>query len=605
MHAWPCVARLVPLQAPAKIVAEKSNAMAEEFGPGFAKRSLGTRGRNFKNASRQYKLLVKKFHLKLKVPTSWIVHEEGGNTSRVPFLKVTDMVKTLLADYQWVLLGGCSLEKSPELLLEFWQSYRKQHPQHAVFEHDLERLSKTIPITFHGDGGRTQKKEPIEVFSFQPVLGLETSKSSLLHCQCATSECFGGGCLGNSDAQRVNSRLNSYLHHFLCFAYPSKRHKNMPGLLRRMVEEVMLDCAAACREGVVTSSGQKLFLAVLGIKTDMEWAAKIGCLDRSYQNVGHRNELPCCHECLAGSPAIAFEDCNPGAAWESTRYQSVPWSTAPPWQSVPFDDTKKPLFLRRDSFHIFRLGVARNYLASCILLMGSMGLFDEGVAGEGYSVGARLERAYGSLRLFCDVKTLGLRLRGFTIQNFHQGPNQAFPYVGSKGADTIIIMKWLLFFSRLQLDVQTSLSPRDREVLLWISSGAKAGLSWGQGLHGHGLWLKQSCVRYLRQANHKFCSCYSFLAMHCLERGVSLFGMIPKFHALDHFRADFDDSLAAGLERTLNPACFDNSCSEDFIGKIAKQSRRISYKNIESALLLAYCVKAKFVHDKFCKERAL
>ena len=237
--------------------------------------------------------------------------------------------------------------------------------------------------------------------------------------------------------------------------------------------------------------------------------------------------------------------------------------------------------------------------------MGSMGLFDEGVAGEGYSVGARLERAYGSLRLFCDVKTLGLRLRGFTVQNFHQGPNQAFPYVGSKGADTIIIMKWLLFFSRLQLDVQTSLSPRDREVLLWISSGAKAGLSWGQGLHGHGLWLKQSCARYLRQANHKFCSCYSFLATHCLERGVSLFGMIPKFHALDHFRADFDDSLAAGLERTLNPACFDNSCSEDFIGKIAKQSRRISYKNIERALLLAYCVKAKFVHDKFCKERAL
>ncbi|CAK9102206.1 unnamed protein product, partial [Durusdinium trenchii] len=98
------------------------------------------------------------------------------------------------------------------------------------------------------------------------------------------------------------------------------------------------------------------------------------------------------------------------------------------------------------------LGVARNYLASCILLMGSMGLFDEGVAGESCSVGARLERAYGSLRLFCQVQKLGLRLRGFTIQNFHQGPNQAFPYVGSKGSDTIIIMKWLLFFARLQLE---------------------------------------------------------------------------------------------------------------------------------------------------------
>ena len=594
----------VPVQAPAKVVAEKSNAMAEEFGPGFAQRSLGTRGRSFKNASRQYKLLVKKFNLKLKVPISWKVHEEAAKTSRLPLLKLSDMVKTLLADYPWVLLGGCSIEKSPELLLEFWQSYKKQHPEHAVFEYDLERLSKTIPITFHGDGGRTQKKEPIEVCSFQPVLGLETSNSSLLHCQCSTSESFGGGCLANSDAQRVNSKQNSYLHHFLCFAYPSKRHRNMPGLLRQMIEEVMTDCASACREGVVMANGQKFFLAVLGIKADMEWAAKIGCLDRSYQNVGHKNNLPCCHECLAGGDNFAFEDCNRGAAWENTRFQSLPWSTAPPWQSVPFDDTRKPLFLRRDNFHIFRLGVARNYLASCILLMGSMGLFDEGVAGESCSVGARLERAYGSLRLFCQVQKLGLRLRGFTIQNFHQGPNQAFPYVGSKGSDTIIIMKWLLFFARLQLEVQSSLTPKDREVLVWVSAGSRAGLTWGQGLHGHGLWLKQGCVRHLRQANHRFCSSYCFLAQHCLEGGVSLFGMVPKFHALCHFRLEFDDSIAAKLDRTLNPACFDNACSEDFIGKIAKQSRRVSYKCIETALLLAYCVKAKFVNDNFSKNRA-
>ena len=41
--------------------------------------------------------------------------------------------------------------------------------------------------------------------------------------------------------------------------------------------------------------------------------------------------------------------------------------------------------------------------------------------------------------------------------------------------------------------------------------------------------------------------------------------------------------------------------SEDFIGKVARQSRRVAFKNIVKAIINAYQVKAKIVIDKFQK----
>ena len=46
-------------------------------------------------------------------------------------------------------------------------------------------------------------------------------------------------------------------------------------------------------------------------------------------------------------------------------------------------------------------------------------------------------------------------------------------------------------------------------------------------------------------------------------------GWVPKLHALVHVRADLDDSTERNQVATLSPSCFDNSRSEDFVGKIA------------------------------------
>ena len=173
----------------------------------------------------------------------------------------------------------------------------------------------------------------------------------------------------------MNSKYNSFLSHFLVFAYPSKKYKTFPNLLDALLRHVFANLAAVCETGIVSASGERFYVACLGFKLDMEWGVKAAQLTRSYMNVGYKNEIACCAECDAGIAGVPFEDCNDDAAWLRTRYNTLPWSTPPPWSSVPFDRSCQAKFLRRDAFHIFRLGVARNFIASSIILLSFMGCF--------------------------------------------------------------------------------------------------------------------------------------------------------------------------------------------------------------------------------------
>ena len=48
----------------------------------------------------------------------------------------------------------------------------------------------------------------------------------------------------------------------------------------------------------------------------------------------------------------------------------------------------------------------------------------------------------------------------------------------------------------------------------------------------------------------------------------------------------------------LNPAVFDCSGNEDFVGRVSKQSRRVGFKLVLDNLILAYLVKFKFTLNR-------
>ena len=213
---------------------------------------------------------------------------------------------------------------------------------------------------------------------------------------------------------------------------------------------------------------------------------------------------------------------------------------------------------------------------------------------------ACLARAFANLNLFCSANNMKIySIRGFTVANMHAARN-AFPWLGCKGADSITILKWIRFYAGLQLQ-QNGWSLTEKKVLEWMLSCSRAGLSFSQGIHGHGIWMGPSCVSHCRSAVQRFGNSYAYLADYCLKQGYCLYGMVPKLHSYMHFRTDFDDSLKEGRENTLNPAVFDNSMSEDFVGRISRQSRRVPFKRIEWTILRCYMVKAKLQIKRVCK----
>ena len=327
-------------------------------------------------AKRTFDSLVMRFNLSLRIKVSEYAHSEGNACVSIPYLQPSAILQNLLLRNSWLVCGGNQIAESSQLLLAFWDAYRENHGEHEVFKHSRERLARTFPITIHGDGGRTQKRQPLEILSLQPVIGLTTMASkAAMKCTCSTSVHCGSGNLANPALQRLNSKCSTFLTHFLVFAYPSKAYKaDYPNLLTGLLECVCSNLAVVCEEGLVVRE-QFFFPACIGFKLDMEWMVKVGSLTRSYQNVGIVRPIPCCHECDAGSDGVPFEDVNPGARWVSTRFRTLPWNVPPPWNSIPFDRKSPAKFLRRDAFHIFRLGIARNFLGSSIYLLIYMGCF--------------------------------------------------------------------------------------------------------------------------------------------------------------------------------------------------------------------------------------
>ena len=169
-------------------------------------------------ANQAFSRVVSKFHFTLKIPIATYVHAEGPATASLPYHSPTQLLSVLLEKYPRLLMGGCDQEECcRQLLLAFWDCYEQEHPEHEIFKQkNRDRLGKTIPLTMHGDGGRTQKKQPLEICSLQPVLGLNSASCASVSCHCPTSVKHGSGQFGDPLRQCLNSKHNTYMTHFCC-----------------------------------------------------------------------------------------------------------------------------------------------------------------------------------------------------------------------------------------------------------------------------------------------------------------------------------------------------------------------------------------------------
>lgn len=276
---------------------------------------------------------------------------------------------------------------------------------------------------------------------------------------------------------------------------------------------------------------------------------------------------------------------------------TAPWVEEPPYAPIPFEpwaSGEAGAFFRYDPFHVFRLGIARNFIGSCLIFLCNEGYYD--TPGDSVAVVERLGRAWSSFSLWCEANSQSPQsMRSFSKEKLHYATTTSFPFVGCKGSDTILLLKYLQWFAGLQLNV----GPRT-ELLRLIKLGCDRGLGL-QAIHRHALWLPRGCRSQIYEMAKGFCHTYSRSAALAFNRNFTLFGMVPKAHALGHIYHDLERTRQNAC--SINPALWDTSSSEDFVGRVARQSRRIGYRNIVSNTLLAYKVKCKFVIQRFKKQR--
>ena len=204
--------------------------------------------------------------------------------------------------------------------------------------------------------------------------------------------------------------------------------------------------------------------------------------------------------------------------------------------------------------------------------------------------------------LFCAAERLHINgMRSFSRDKLHYAKSSSFPYLGCKGSDTVVIMKWLRVLCGTQMNTATDQSLL--RVVDMMHSGILGGLGFTQGIFGHGLWLRPTCVAHLRGCLQQFLASYSHLALFCVQRSWRLFGMVSKFHMLAHFKHDFEMAMRRRRNWTQNPCVYDCSMNEDMIGVLSRQSRRISYKHtgFEHTLLRHYLMRLRSVIKKHAK----
>ena len=91
---------------------------------------------------------------------------------------------------------------------------------------------------------------------------------------------------------------------------------------------------------------------------------------------------------------------------------------------------------------------------------------------------------------------------------------------------------------------------------------------------------------------------YSFLAHGCLEENFPGYSLKSTIHALHHFAVDLDLALQTGAQSYPNPLLFDNSQSEDFIGRTARVSRSTHARGTALRGLQRHLVKVKCLVKK-------
>ena len=569
------------------------------------------------NAARHAWRAFQRLNYGWRVPLSSLVFStgDGDETLDIPYASPLSTLAYLMQHHPSVVVGGVSEhQERAQHLKAFWHAYQQWHPEHPVFREHGSDLSRVLPICWHGDEGRGKKRNQTVVISIESCIGIYTSwnlkigKQTCTDCGCSKKVQDGFPKRDASstppwmksliEAQQTNMKGHSFLQHFPVYILPGSMYKEHKNLMHACLDQLGVDLKRGFYEGIEIPNQGFFFMACVGAKGDLKWFARSFALTRSFEHLGRKKNLEMCHECEGGTDGLPWEDVtSDDPCWSHTSFSSRPWSQpAPQVSQVPYDLQRPEKQIKRDAFHLCKVGIYRDFLACSILLLVKLAYF-----GSNGTVDDKLERAWGSFSLWC--KTLGKTpgARSFN-KRFFNAPNwSTYAYLNSKGSDTMLIMKWMKV---LCVACKNDLSDQSHlELLDLIYWTATSGCNFFDIMNSHGLFLTFRCATALWKEVSAFIRGYAMLAhksFHDLD--FSGFSMKPKLHLLRHEELELFQKLSQrDCHYIPNPIMFANESNEDFIGRCCRLSRRCDTRLLCQRVIQSVFLKGDMLHRKWLK----
>ena len=496
---------------------------------------------------------------------------------------------------------GAPLERASETLQAFWAKYKVTHADHELFQVEEGGWGNLIPMYLHGDGGRTVKHESIVCLSMYAALGRGSAKHPVQNMLPASRSrgskrsregedvaADNGGDVGSVD-MGLNLLGSSLGTRFLFTAIHNDFVKSSKATWVNLLEAWAQELRSLYLDGFEHNK-QVWRVAVLGMTGDAPFLRDAGLMNRSFNNIRKSTKgstwLPgVCHLCLAGrTGGPCFEDLDISQAdWLQTMgpMNDLPWDEPSPLlEGIPMDSKNLPCFFHGDLFHIWYLGMGKEFCASSLVYM----LKKKGC----------LKRKNAELSMANLNNVLKTLQKSGTIESLHcgrlswdlldySGPRKFPKGKWPKGMDTA---KVTVLVESLAAEHLGNF-PNDG-ILKLIHMGAEAIGVFLRTLFAAGFFLTSAEAFAAIQAALKFLCCYQKLAKQCYLSKMCYFKLKPKAHAMAHLIQQMVSEYKACEASVCNPVASATFMQEDFVGHIGRLSRRVSPRKQGEKLLHRY-----------------
>ncbi|CAK9101825.1 Uncharacterized protein SCF082_LOCUS47603 [Durusdinium trenchii] len=392
-------------------------------------------------------------------------------------------------------------------------------------------------------------------------------------------------------AMGINLLGNSLGNRFLFAALHNNYIKNDKSIFYDLMDAWGKNMHALFNDGLMCS-GRTFRFAVLGMVGDAPFIRDAGLMNRSFNNIrkSARAEtlLPgVCHLCAAGKthgPPYEHLDIL-SAQWVSTTgiHNFLPWNEPPPLLAhIAAEQQNLANFFKGDLFHIWYSGLGKDFCGSSLVFM-LKGVMKKKSKSESMSF------LNEELRRWQHISKSSVHFGKFTWDLLdYDGPRNYPKGKWSKGMDTGKVTKFIEFLlSEILVENQGGV---DRPMLVLIQDACKSIGAFLRTLFKAGFFLTGDEAHQAISAGNAFLLSYEKLAKMAFSLKKALYKLKPKAHAFAHLVLEMLTQHRHDRTSVLNCVAFSTFMCEDFVGHVARLSRRVSPKVQGRKVIFRYLV---------------